>query len=251
MFFLNAPAHLFVSVKLAHALPQLLESLIVGSYAHHLPGEISRTWRHSGDREAAGLHQGLQRWPFPRWTLRGMSTSLLTFIAVPFAYQKVVLRLAQPVFYSGIGIVFYNIIHSAPALVVLSVVFFAALVYWGRSLLGGSPRATSGVAPEPAMAETVVPTFLDNAATCSDEPSVQGNEPDSATGGNLQQESVSDSQPGSISDSASDTNDSHYSFEGPVGTAPAPPAAAAVVEGAAAVSVSASLVCNVVTFRPG
>jgi hypothetical protein len=222
-FFVNAPAHLFVSVKLAKALPQLLESLIVGSYSHHLPGEIRRTWPHCRDYTNAADTPRAGWLPFPRWALRGMSASLLAFIAVPFAYQKVVLRLAQPVFYSGIGIVFYNIVHSTPALVVLSVALAAALAYWGNGLLGARPHTVSGVSPAPASAETLVPTFLeDDASTCSDRSNVQESGQAGAREGDAgEQGSVTDSQQGSISDSASDTNDSHYSFEGPEPTAEA------------------------------
>merc|ERR1712091_644436 len=58
-FFLNAPAHLFVSVKIAKAMPQLLESVIVSSYRHHLPGKISNTWPHSAvDNNAEGDNSG-------------------------------------------------------------------------------------------------------------------------------------------------------------------------------------------------
>jgi hypothetical protein len=129
-FFLNAPAHLFVSTKLAMKKPQLLESIIVISYRHHLPGEICKTWPHCSEIGDHQLPTQARTWlSLLRRGLRGLTLSLQLFIGVPFAYQKVALRCAQPVVFSGVALIIYTIVTSVAGLVVLSGCIFAAVVY--------------------------------------------------------------------------------------------------------------------------
>jgi hypothetical protein len=124
--FVNAPPHLFVSVKLARMRPQLLESMIVGSYRHHLPGEICRTWAHSGRAENGnGWAWSAIHVPLPRSMVRGLALSLQLFIGVPFIYQRVVLRLVQPVVFSGMALLFHAVVHSK---LVLALVSFGVVV---------------------------------------------------------------------------------------------------------------------------
>jgi hypothetical protein len=148
-FFLNAPEHLFVSVKLAKAHPLLLESMIVGSYRHYLPGGIARTWPHcTGGAE----QQASSSWSvaFPRQALRALSLSLQLFITTPYVYQRVLMRFAQPMLFSGAGLVFYSIIESTVALTVLSLVAGGGLAYavwrlWWTTV--SADRALGKVAP--------------------------------------------------------------------------------------------------------
>jgi hypothetical protein len=124
--FVNAPPHLFVSVKLARMRPQLLESMIVGSYRHHLPGEICKTWPHSGRSEnSTGWAWPAINVPLPRSVMRGLALSLQLFIGVPFIYQRVVLRLVQPVVFSGMALLFHAVVHSK---LILALVSFGVVV---------------------------------------------------------------------------------------------------------------------------
>jgi hypothetical protein len=146
-FFLNAPAHLFVSVKVAQSLPQLLESMIVSSYRHHLPGEICKTWSHCAVREDNQAVAQRSMWlRFPRWALRGLALALQGFITVPYAYQKVGLRFAQPVVYSGLALVFYTIVVNPVALALLSLAAAAGAAYAARRWWIASAAANSAMA---------------------------------------------------------------------------------------------------------
>jgi hypothetical protein len=162
-FFLNAPAHLFVSTKLAKKKPQLLESMIVGSYRHHLPGEICKTWPHCSEGEETQQPAQVRTWlSLLRWVLRGLTLSLQLFVGVPFAYQKVGLRFAQPVVFSGLALVVYTIFTSIAGQVVLGMCGLAAVLYavqrWRRSAGPASGAVT------PTTAETTEePTFINDA----------------------------------------------------------------------------------------
>jgi hypothetical protein len=165
-FFLNAPAHLFVSTKLARKKPQLLESMIVGSYRHHLPGEICKTWPHCNEIEENQRLTQARTWlSLLRWFLRGLTLSLQLFIGVPFAYQKVALRFAQPVVFSGLALIIYAIFTSVAGLVVIGVCVLAVVEYAVRRWLN-SDETTSTVHPDTDDAEE--PTFIKDDATSSD-----------------------------------------------------------------------------------
>jgi hypothetical protein len=127
-FFLNAPAHLFVSLKLAKRKPQLLESIIVSTYRYHLPGEICRTWPHTGTKEATSGRAGQYAWlPLPRSLLRAFALSMQLFIGVPYVYQRVVLRFAQPVVFSALALTFRAVVRNKVALALLSAVLAAVV----------------------------------------------------------------------------------------------------------------------------
>jgi hypothetical protein len=172
-FFLNAPAHLFVSTKLARKKPQLLESMIVGSYRHHLPGEICKTWPHCSERE--GTQQTTQArtrtWlSLLRWILRGLTLSLQLFIGVPFVYQKVALRFVQPVVFSGLALVIYTILTSVAGLVAIGVSVFAVVAYAVRRwwVMGGTTSAV-----HPGAEDTDEPTFIKDDASSGDSDSAE------------------------------------------------------------------------------
>jgi hypothetical protein len=153
-FFLNAPAHMFVSVKLAKAHPLLLESVIVGSYRHHLPGSIAQTWRHCASVDA-GRELASSWTAFPRQVLRAVSLSVQLFITTPYVYQRVLLRFAQPVLFSGAGLVYYSIIESTAALTLLSAVAGCGLAYgaWRQWKASTNSNNRSGALSKIAPAE--------------------------------------------------------------------------------------------------
>jgi hypothetical protein len=164
-FFLNAPAHLFVSTKLAKEKPQLLESMIVSSYRHHLPGEICKTWPHCSDREETQRPTQARAWlSLLRWVLRGLTLSLQLFVGVPFAYQKVGLRFAQPVVFSAVALVIYSIFTSTAGQVVLGVCGLAAVICTLRRGWNRAGPASGAVIPA-AAEDLEEPAFINDASS--------------------------------------------------------------------------------------
>jgi hypothetical protein len=164
-FFLNAPAHLFVSTKLAKMKPQLLESMIVSSYRHHLPGEICKTWPHCSDREETQRPTKARAWlSLLRWVLHGLTLSLQLFIGVPFAYQKVGLRFAQPVVFSAVALVIYSIFTSTAGQVVLGVCGLAAVIYTLRRGWNRTGPASGAVIPA-AAEDLEEPAFINDVSS--------------------------------------------------------------------------------------
>lgn len=132
-YFLNAPSHLFVSTKLAAYFPNLLESMIVNSFVHHLPGKMCLTWPHYRSYDAYQSCDGTER--LQRGVARGTAlavafTALLVqgVLTVPFGYQKVFIRVVQPMVFSGMALLWYSMSSSTPVLIVLCVVFAALLL---------------------------------------------------------------------------------------------------------------------------
>jgi hypothetical protein len=160
--YVNAPVHLFVSVKVAQAFPQLLESLIVSAYQSQLPGKISTTWPHcrQGRPPAQSEDVTTAKAGLLRGVTRSLTLVLLVFIATPFAYQRIALRLFQPLFFTAIGVLFYSIAHSLPAIVVLSAVLGAALVYSMCSLYDGASDSSKESRVHPVGSEEEVPSAI-------------------------------------------------------------------------------------------
>jgi hypothetical protein len=177
-FFLNAPAHLFVSTKLAKKKPQLLESMIVSSYRHHLPGEICKTWPHCSEREETQRPTQVRTWlSLLRWVLRGLTLSLQLFVGVPFAYQKVGLRFAQPVVFSGLALVIYTIFTSVAGLVVIGVCVLAAVAYAVRGWWIIDRLGMAAIAP---YTDNEVPTFMEDASSSDSSVEVSSEDDSSA-----------------------------------------------------------------------
>jgi hypothetical protein len=167
-FFLNAPAHLFVSIKLAKAHPQLLESLIVSSYTHHLPGQICITWPFYIQASAASAGEVDRRARFfPRYLLSGAALVLQLFLGSSYAYQKVVLRFVQPIAAAGAGLLVYKIASSLPALLAICVAGGIAVLYWIRSLIAAD-KARARVAHAQDEKGAEVPIFIDSSDDESD-----------------------------------------------------------------------------------
>jgi hypothetical protein len=167
-FFLNAPAHLFVSTKLAKKKPQLLESMIVSSYRHHLPGEICKTWPHCSMTEEDKRPTQARTWlSLLRWVLRGLTLSLQLFVGVPFAFQKVALRFVQPVVFSGVALIFYTVFTSIVGPAVFGVLLLALVV---STLRRWCPTgAATATAVHPTVTDDVeVPTFIDDDSSSCD-----------------------------------------------------------------------------------
>ena len=137
-FIVNAPAHLFVSVRLAETLPQLLESTIVSSYKHHLPGAICKTWPHCTEQQEQGPQPCTGWVVFLRSLLRGVLLAVQVLITGPYMYQRIFLRFAMPVLFSGVCSIFYVIIHSSTVLAVLGGVLGLVLAYAVWSMYCGN-----------------------------------------------------------------------------------------------------------------
>jgi hypothetical protein len=163
-FFLNAPAHLFVSLKVAKAFPQLIESMIVGTYTNHLPGAIRKTWPHAeGGREKP--HQKYKEEGIALFAVLMIAGIVTAFMALPFAYQKVSLRLLQPLLFSGVSVAFYAVTISTVGVVLFSL-SVAAVVCLGIWRLYQADRIGRGIRPIVGSSQIFpmsdeVPIFLD------------------------------------------------------------------------------------------
>jgi len=100
-YFLNAPAYLFVSTNVAKAFPDLVESVIIKSYHHHLPGEISKKW-HFGVTSRIANHSTASRYAFMAMIISGLQL----IGASPMGLQRILIRFSQPVSFGGIVLAF-------------------------------------------------------------------------------------------------------------------------------------------------
>jgi hypothetical protein len=158
-FFLNAPAHLFVSVRIARAHPQLLESLIVGSYHDHLPGAIWTTWpHHSSESQRGDAHSEAkqrhaeQPWSYSQAGALALALFVQQFAATPYVYQRVVIRFVQPMLVSAISVAWLFIARNTAATAVLAALFGAGLLYAiGRQLRA---RNKASVLPASTVADS-------------------------------------------------------------------------------------------------
>jgi hypothetical protein len=97
--FLDAPSYLFVSTNLAAKFPTLLESMIIRSYSHHLPGPVAYKWKfdsHGWTETAKRLLDVFQLKHFHTRVISSVMYSLQVLGASPFVFQRVFIRLSQP-----------------------------------------------------------------------------------------------------------------------------------------------------------
>jgi hypothetical protein len=160
-FFLNAPAHLFVSARVAKAYPQFLESLIVQNYSSHLPGQVSRTWAHcqssNKDYDSAATSS-----PFLGiFSALRIGVAVQAVLAFPFLYQRILLRFAQPVVFSAVSVMWFSTIRSPSSMAALGVAFGVCVVFylWRRRAqqLIDRQRSILPVAEEPQADSTASP----------------------------------------------------------------------------------------------
>jgi hypothetical protein len=144
--FLNAAPYLFVSSRVAKENPDMLESAIVLSYSTHLPGELSRSWPHFAgalrrQREWDNALQGMERrnslLEVLEWTQTIVMSVVTALVAtfqwsgtLHFGYQRILIRVTQPVIFSGLLMLGYLATDSTTGLaaLVLSLVALVALV---------------------------------------------------------------------------------------------------------------------------
>jgi hypothetical protein len=161
-YFLNAPAALFVSTKLAKAYPQLLESMIVGSYSTFLPGPMCATWS-AAERRRDTMNRSLG---FLSRITAALTFAVNIFITIPFIYQRIVIRFVQPMVFSGLSIVWFAAISSPASLAAISALTAGMIAYivWKRYRTGRTVTADTEVAP-PGHSVVIdivpVPTFID------------------------------------------------------------------------------------------
>jgi hypothetical protein len=91
--------------------------------------------------------------------------SVQLFITTPYTYQRVLLRFAQPVLFSGAGLVYYSIIESTAALTVLSLVAGGGLAYGAWRLWKASPSTSSALskiapAEDEATSSALAPALM-------------------------------------------------------------------------------------------
>jgi hypothetical protein len=170
-FFLNAPAHMFTSVRLAKALPQLLESMIVGAYTHHLPGEVCKTWPHYKQhlveqqlaQSETTQHSTVVRSRWLAALVRGATLAMQAFITIPYLYQRVLIRFVQPVLLSGFSVVWFIAVKSVVSAIVVGSLCAAVVAYivrrW-RLSQQQQLQSRGRIVPEAAV-ELQVETFLE------------------------------------------------------------------------------------------
>jgi hypothetical protein len=201
-YFLHAPAHLFVSARVSKAHPQLPESLIVRSYANHLPGPICHTWPHykrwakttadtavTGAMVTGSLAQSA--------ILAGQSC-----LTIPYLYQRILLRFLLPLVFSAVGVLWFSIIHSPAAMAAVgsTTVACAMLICWLRRTRQRASRLNS-VLPIAADCGSFTPMSV--VALSSVSGSLTGSEHDSSSASSWLQNS---SQP-------SERSESYYTSE--------------------------------------
>jgi hypothetical protein len=134
---INAPEYLFVSTKVAKSFPHLMESILIRTFITHLPGEVSKLWlnRSSWFDIKLAAERGVERGTH---VLRRISTSVTLILAAaamqligaaPYELQRMVVRLLQPFFFSGIILVYFMVINSAVNVSLFAGVLCLAVAY--------------------------------------------------------------------------------------------------------------------------
>ncbi len=109
----DAPNYLFVSTKLAHEFPAMMESLMILSYHSTLPGEIGKKW-HARNIPDDRKFQEHKIYGYIGEVMRKLWTSastiylliLMNFIATaPLPVQKMVIRLMEPIILGGMAFI--------------------------------------------------------------------------------------------------------------------------------------------------
>mmetsp|Transcript_5901 Transcript_5901/g.13567 ORF Transcript_5901/g.13567 Transcript_5901/m.13567 type:complete len:505 (+) Transcript_5901:942-2456(+) len=266
-FFLNAPAHLFVAAKLAPALPRLLESMIVSSYCSHLPGQIAQTWPHSpqapsdedagqwwaqgqqGQQGQSRQSQSLLAHPW-RW-LRGLSVAAVLLLqgatTLPYLYQRVILRIGQPLVVAVAMVTIYFIVQNV---FVVAAVLGAMCLLVGKLLYDRRQRRRRRVSKVTAT-ETVdlsVPGFGDSfrldtthrLSTFVEDALSEGGEGDSSGSSDTEEDVSAESDSRSSSDESADGITVGIAAAAVTAAATATSAAAATATAAAAAVVDDS-----------
>jgi hypothetical protein len=112
---LNAPDYLFVSTVIANAHPEMMESIMVRSYTSYLPGELAKKWQMGNMHKFVANQQMLGRgWTWARISLLGTVLVLLQNIgALPFLFQRILIRFIQPFLLTGIVVLFMRVIGNS------------------------------------------------------------------------------------------------------------------------------------------
>jgi hypothetical protein len=146
--FLDAPPHLFASSKVAAKHGRLLESVLVLSYHSHLPGELCKTWPHYAEVLSRTDQDTSRAEETPSMLmkvqmlgLRSLVTALATVVAIiqwsgtlSFDYQRIIIRIIQPLLFTGLTMLGYYCTSSAGgfALFAVGVLSVIATVAWMR-----------------------------------------------------------------------------------------------------------------------
>lgn len=125
-YVLNAPEYLFVSTNVAKQYPELIESIIIKTYQSHLPGELYKKWKYGSSK----LYMSPRNARFGIMSV--IMVMLQTIGASPFALQRMIIRVSQPVILAGSVMFFTYISSSAILSSILSVIGFCSLMYIWR-----------------------------------------------------------------------------------------------------------------------
>jgi hypothetical protein len=182
-YFLNAAAHLFISVKVAKAQTHLSESLIVSSYTSPLPGEVCKSWPHYQlSEEHREREVAVTKSLFPRSLLRGLAMAVQMSLTIPYLYQRILLRFVQPVIFSMLSAVWLVTLRNTSIITALGCVAGIAVAYLGWRQYAAR-RSANSVQPTADSVHSIggaVPTFKE-AVDGGDEIHVMGVNSDSSS----------------------------------------------------------------------
>jgi hypothetical protein len=152
--FLNAPDYLFVSTNVAKKFPHLMESILVQAYVSHLPGELAKTWQGGSHSNMARIQRGR--------TLRSAASVILMLQYIgtaPFIVHRLFIRFVQPLFFSGLVMLWLLAISNVVYLAVVCAIAAAVIafaVYRSCHVDGVTPSELRGIAPALPAAEVDV-----------------------------------------------------------------------------------------------
>jgi hypothetical protein len=136
-YFLDAPEFLFVSTALAKKFPERLESMIIGSYHQHLPGELSKKWK-SGQR---GPNNSVCSRFIRNFSLFAITNGLMKLIGtIPPIFQRVTIHSAQPLLLAAFAIAIIFLIRNP----IFTAIFALPILY--KLGVAAHSYATTGVA---------------------------------------------------------------------------------------------------------
>ncbi|RYH22344.1 hypothetical protein EON65_19345, partial [archaeon] len=183
---LNAPDFLFISNQLARMHPQLVESYLVQQYRSSLPGNAGLSWLglvdnhtklvvsrldhnrcgHLSDVESNGQPENKKHneitpltscnfWKICFYSSHLVITVILQLVvSTPLVFQRLFIRVIEPVLLSGV-LFFFLLISSRPiflALTIVSLVALAVIVVWEHVCMIRERRrvaSSSSSVPEP------------------------------------------------------------------------------------------------------
>lgn len=153
---LDAPTYLFLSTNLAKRFPDLIESMIILSYHHYLPGEVSKQWigKHGSGNSSSETIDSCW-WKtysnfFRRFSVSAATVSILKYIgSSPPSLQRVMIHSLQPIVLTAVAVAGYYFISNPALFTIFAVVPLYCLYKYVESVYLPDMQPVSKVAPSP------------------------------------------------------------------------------------------------------